>query len=521
MPRPPRIPAARHAARHAARRAVRAALLAGAAALPARAPLGAQAAVGRPAPAAALETTLDAIARAPVARGEVAGLSVVVRRGRDTLLARGYGLADREAGTPMTVGHVLPIASLTKQFAAAAVLRFLEQGRLGLDDPVALHLPGAAAGAALQGRPVTVRQLLTHTAGLPDFADRPDPAEPGGPGAGRLGPALPESTLARVRGVPFDFAPGAELRYSNTGYLLLGMLVERLAGEPLDRHLARTLFRPAGMATARGCGAPVPGYRHRRAGLERAAWMEPSVAHAAGGTYLCASALDLTAWNAALHGGRVLRPASYATMTTGATVGGAGGAGRTLRSRYGFGVLLTPLAGRHAVHHGGDVRGFTSHLAYLPGDSLSVALLLNTEGPVRPAALADRLAAAVLGDAPAAEPAGGPAPSPRDLAPLAGRYGDGSAAFAASGDGLAFVWDGGPPEPLRWLGGTTFTNGPARFTFETRAGAPPAVWADLGVGRPRRGGRALGAARRRGPAARGAPTVTPPGSATSVPSVIR
>jgi hypothetical protein len=91
----------------------------------------------------------------------------------------------------------------------------------------------------------------------------------------------------------------------------------------------------------------------------------------------------------------------------------------------------------------------------------------------------------VLGDAPAATLAGGPAaepaPSPRDLAPLAGRYGDGPAAFAASGDGLAFVWDGGAPEPLRWLGGTTFTNGPARFRFETRAGAPPAVWADLGV----------------------------------------
>jgi D-alanyl-D-alanine carboxypeptidase len=162
------------------------------------------------------------------------------------------------------------------------VLRFVEQGRLGLDDPVARHLPGAAAGAALQGRPVTVRQLLTHTAGLPDFADRP---EPGGPGVGPPGPVPPESTLARVRGVPFDFAPGAELRYSNTGYLLLGMLVERLAGEPLDRHLARTLFRPAGMATARAaarrCRATATGARGSSA---RRGWSRASRTRRAGRT---------------------------------------------------------------------------------------------------------------------------------------------------------------------------------------------------------------------------------------------
>jgi CubicO group peptidase (beta-lactamase class C family) len=491
----------------------------GAAALLARAPLGAQPVGGRSgcraggrrrrARGRGARRALDAIARAPVARGEVAGLSVVVRRGRDTLLARGYGLADREAGTPMTVGHVLPIASLTKQFAAAAVLRFVEQGRLGLDDPVARHLPGAAAGAALQGRPVTVRQLLTHTAGLPDFADRPEPAEPGGPGAGRLGPAPPESTLARVRGVPFDFAPGAELRYSNTGYLLLGMLVERLAGEPLDRHLARTLFRPAGMATARGCGAPVPGYRHRRAGLERAAWMEPSVAHAAGGTYLCASALDLTAWNAALHGGRVLRPASYATMTTGATVGGAGG---TLRSRYGFGVLLTPLAGRHAVHHGGDVRGFTSHLAYLPGDSLSVALLLNTEGPVRPAALAERLVRGRAG-----RRAGGRA---------RGRAGALAAGPRAAGRALRRRFRGVRGERRR--AGVRLGRRAARAAalarrddVHERAGAlhvrDAGGGAADGVGRPRRGGRALGsgvATRRRC----GRPRASPPAATARTPA---
>jgi hypothetical protein len=160
--------------------------------------------------------------------------------------------------------------------------------------------------------------------------------------------------------------------------------------------------------------------------------------------------------------------------------------GDTVQARYGFGVAVSRLAGRRAVHHGGDVRGYATYLAYLPDDSLSVVLLMNTEGPVEHAALAARLAAAALGEAPAS--GGGPAAPPAAppaaaLARLAGRYGAAPGAapaeFVAAGDQLAFRWQGGPPEPLRPAGGTTFTNGASRFTFVARPGAAPAVWADL------------------------------------------
>ncbi|GLC25159.1 serine hydrolase domain-containing protein [Roseisolibacter agri] len=416
---------------------------------------------------------LDSIAGAPVARGDVAGLTVVVRRGGDTLLARGYGHVDLARAVPMTVDRVFPIASLTKQVAAAAVLRLVERGVVGLDDDVRRHVPDAPT----QGRRITVRQLLTHTAGLPDFADRPDPDST------RARDVRPMETLARVRGLPLDFAPGTQLRYSNTGYLLLGMLLERHAGVSFAEHVTRTLLRPAGAATAGYCGvragatAPVSGHRRTREGLrvvERP--LHPSVAHAAGGTHLCASALDLAAWNDALHRGRVLAPASYAAMTTGALVRGAGA--DTLRARYGFGLALSTLAGRRARHHGGDVGGYASYLAYLPDDSLSIVLLLNTEGPVRHVALAEQLIAAALG--PAAPERETPVrASPATLDALAGAYGDGPAAFARSGDGLAFVWDGGPPEPMRQVAPLAFTNGASRFTFVVRPGAPPAVWADL------------------------------------------
>jgi hypothetical protein len=201
--------------------------------------------------------------------------------------------------------------------------------------------------------------------------------------------------------------------------------------------------------------------------------------------HVCASAPELAAWSAALHGGRVLRPASYAAMTTGAVVRSA--AGDSLRARYGFGVALSALAGRRAVHHGGDVTGYAAYLAYLPDDSLTVALLMNTEGPVRHVDLAERLVAAALGAAPPA-PAPGAGPTAAALARLPGRYGDAPAAFVLAGDRLAFVWAGGAPEPLAWAGGDTFTNGPSRFTFVARPGDEPAVWADLTyvVGRWRR-----------------------------------
>jgi CubicO group peptidase (beta-lactamase class C family) len=421
---------------------------------------------------AQLLATLDSIAGAPVTRGETAGLAVVVLHGRDTLLARGYGRADVARGDSMTVGHVFPIASLTKQLAAAAVLRLVEQGTVGLDDPITRHLPDAP----VQGRRVTIRQLLTHTSGLPDFADRPDPDSTYGR------EVRPTTTLARVRGLPFDFAPGTELRYSNTGYLLLGMLLERHTGVPFAEHVTRTLLRPAGTTSAGYCGgrsgstAAVPGYRWQGGVLRAVQPLHPSVAHAAGGTHLCASALDLAAWNAALHHGRTLRPASYAEMTRGAVVRGP--SGDSLRARYGFGVALSELAGRRAVHHGGDVAGYASYLAYLPDDSLSVVLLMNTEGPVRHVALAEQLVEAALGTAPAA-PAPTDGPTRAALTRLTGRYGDGPGAFALAGDRLAFVWQGGPPEPMRWTGGQTFANGPSRFSFITRPGAPPAVWADL------------------------------------------
>ncbi|MGZ8413317.1 MAG: serine hydrolase domain-containing protein [Gemmatirosa sp.] len=434
---------------------------------------------GRAQPPASLRAraALDSVAAATVARGQAAGLVAVAVRGRDTLVARAYGRADVENDVPMSLGHVFQLASITKQFTAVAVLTLVDSGLVALDAPIARYLPDAP----VRGQPMTVRQLLGHTAGIPDFAEE---------ARSRVIRRLdvpPESTLALVRDTPLYFAPGALMRYSNTGFVLLGQLVERVGRKPYAAYVEERVLRPAGATSARFCDpeALVPriarGYALGPSGLRPAGFISPHVPWAAGG--FCGTAADLTAWNAALHGargGRLLSPSSYAELTRAGTVHD----GR--RTRYGLGLSLVEVAGRRAYQHGGDINGFTTFTAYLPDDSLSVTVLVNTQGPTRPDVVAAALVRAALGPVPATR-----AVAPRDLAPFTGRYG-GDVVFTVVGDAagapaLRMARGPLPPVVLRFdrrdAGGVTFTDGRARYTFDPAPGGvhSPALWADLGV----------------------------------------
>ncbi|GJG86087.1 hypothetical protein tb265_12680 [Gemmatimonadetes bacterium T265] len=435
---------------------------------------------------------LDSVAAGSVGRGRAAGFVVLAVRGRDTLAARAYGLADVENGAPLGVEHVFQFASITKQFTAAAVLTLVDAGRVALDTPVARYLPeDAAARAVLRGRPVTVRQLLGHTSGVPDYAESP-----------RLGAVsrldLPsDSLLAAARDMPFYFAPGDQMRYSNTNYALLGRLIEGVSGEPYAAYVEAHVLRPAGATHAHFCNpeALVPhlarGYAMGDSGLRPAAYISPRLPWAAGG--FCGTAGDLTAWNVAVHaarGGRVLSPAAYAELTRPGVVRG----GRP--TRYGLGVMLSDLAGRRAVAHGGDINGFTTYTAYLPDDSVSVTVLVNTQGPTRTVPIAAAVVEAALGP-PAAPRTPGATPPAAVFDAAAGRYGDDVvvAAAADSAGRRVLRLTRGPLPPVllrpaaRGPDGWTFTDGVARYTFEpspasapagARAGSP-AVWADWGV----------------------------------------
>jgi D-alanyl-D-alanine carboxypeptidase len=422
---------------------------------------------------------VDSIVRDALERDVMAGMAVVVLRGDDTLLARGYGRADVENDVPMSVDHVFQLASITKQFTAAAVLVLVEDGLVELDEPVTRYLPDAP----VQGRPVTVRQLLAHTSGVPDVAESPRLS------AIKRLDLPPDSVLALIDGTPLYFEPGDQMRYSNTGFLLAGQLIERVSGAPYAALVEERVLRPAGAERARFCDpeAMVPrlarGYAAGPDGLRPAPFISPRVPFSAGG--FCGTAGDLVAWNAALHGsagGPVLSPGVYAEMTGPATVRD----GR--RTRYGLGLGLGELAGRRALWHGGDIDGFTTFTAYLPNDSLNVTVLINTQGPTRPDAVAAATVVAALGELPEPDPG----PAPPDLEPFAGVYG-GDVVVEAVGEGespvLRLTRGPMPPALLRYAGsddrGWTFTDGRARYAFVAPppGGGPasPAVWADLGV----------------------------------------
>jgi CubicO group peptidase (beta-lactamase class C family) len=366
------------------------------------------------------------VAAAALAGGRVAGLSIAVSVGGRPVVVRGYGLADRERPTPATAATVYRIASVTKQITAAAVLRLVEQGRLELDADVRRYLPELDT----QGRSLPLRRLLDHTAGLPDFSELPELDT-----LARAAPsrAARRDTLARlVTRRPALFAPGTMMAYTNSDYLLLGLVLERVTGRPYGAFVRDEVLARAGMRATAYCSDSTPapqlarGYEPtpRRgtggaataapaaalapAGLRPARALDNTWAFAAGS--LCATVQDLDAWNRALHGGRILGPAAYRTLTTPGTLAD----GTPLR--YAAGLAVTDVDGRRAYFHGGTIDGFVTQLVYFPDDSLSIAVAVNTWNTVDPAELARAIAASVHGAAPAPPPFRGRA------AALAGEY---------------------------------------------------------------------------------------------------
>ena len=345
--------------------------------------------------------TIDSLAAAFLADGPVAGVSVAVVKGRDTILMKGYGLADVENDVPATARTVHRIGSITKQFTAAAVVRLAEQGKLSLDDTLGRLLPGTPASWS----GVTVRRLLNHTSGIRSYTG--------------LGPRWqrrwredlsPDTIVGLVREDTLDFRPGTQWRYNNTGYVLLGMIIERVAGKPYATYLEEEFYRPLGLSQTYYCSQQ-PIIKHRAQGYGRsggqlvnAEYLSMTQPFSAGA--LCSTAGDLVAWQRALVSGRVVRPESYQAMTTPESLTD----GKPLT--YGYGIGVGTLEGRRKVAHGGGINGFITELAYYPSDSLHVVVLANT-APSNPGRLGEQIARVVLGlplaPAPAAR-AGAPGP---------------------------------------------------------------------------------------------------------------
>jgi D-alanyl-D-alanine carboxypeptidase len=327
-----------------------------------------------------LEPFVDSVAEAVVESGESVGLSVGIAKGDQLWLAKGYGLANLELQAPATAESVFRIGSITKQFTAAAVLLLAEDGKLSLDDPLTQFLPEYPT----QGNEVTVRHLLQHTSGIKSFTSLPSYRRD------VHQPTTHEQIIDRFKDEPFDFAPGEKFSYCNSGYYLLGVIVEKASGQTYqeflkervlgvlelkdtfyDRHGLIIPNRAAGYAKSWG-----PGVRN-------ADYVNMGQPFAAGA--LASTVGDLIRWQRGLVNQKLLKPASWQAMTTRGKLND----GKT--SSYGLGLFLRKLDDQPTIRHGGGINGFRSDLSFFPDTDITIAVLTNTEG-ARPEKITDRIA---------------------------------------------------------------------------------------------------------------------------------
>jgi len=348
------------------------------------APLAAGAQTQASADRSVLVARIDSLVASHLTAGPAPSVALAVVRGRDTIVFRGYGLAHRESRRAAGPTTIYEIGSLTKQYTAAAIMRLVEQGTVTLDDDLSRHVPSFP----LQGKRVTIRQLLNHTSGIHSYTNSPTWRT-------RWADDLPpDSIVGVVARDTFDFAPGTDYRYNNTGYVLLGMVIERASGTSYADFLEREFFRPLGLRQTGYCPSRTTdtsfaaGYSRKDGAFVPAEYLSMTHPHAAGA--LCASVRDYLMWQRALHGGRVVSPASYAAMTTPDTLP----SGR--RHNYGFGLSVTPIGSHRAIVHSGGINGFATMQAYLPAESLSVIAFTNTDA-ASPGPLTLNIARAVLG----------------------------------------------------------------------------------------------------------------------------
>jgi D-alanyl-D-alanine carboxypeptidase len=372
-----------------------------------------------------LAARIETIVTAALERQHLPGVSVAVARDGNVLFARGYGFRNVGERLPANPDTIYSIASISKQFTAAAVMQLAERGMLRLDDRVTRYFPGHPYGEGIE-----LRHLLSHTSGIPDYfpleeLDRVAFSE-----------ARPNEIIESVLNRDAAFAPGAEYQYCNTGYVMLGAIIERIAELSYAQYLQTNFFDPLKMTRTGIDDTPAihhnlaVGYTSYVLGpWELARDYHPTWEFATGGMY--STVVDILKWNWALRAGRVVSAPSLALMTARARLND----GRALD--YGFGLSVSEAAGLREIRHTGGLPGTSTDNATYPDAGVDIVVFVNHDSCsmyatiVRPilALLADRPAAA----APAAERSTLPVSSGLDeppfartwiLAAAAGRIGD-------------------------------------------------------------------------------------------------
>lgn len=315
--------------------------------------------------------TIDRFVRSEMERQQIPGVALAVVKHGKIVKAKGYGLANIEHSVPVIQQTVFQSASVGKQFTAAGVLLLAEEGKLGLDDPISRYLTNAPP--TWQG--ITVRHLLNHTSGIPEYNTQKE--------FNLCQDYSEEELVTLAAGLKLNFAPESDWKYSDTGYVLLGVIVHRVTGIFYGDFLQERIFKPLGMTSTRVINETNI-ILHRAAGYEliggevkNQAWLSPSLNTMAHGS-LYFTVLDVASWDAALYTDNPLSARIREQMWTAARFGN--GATTSLKmggGSYGCGWGLDTVAGHRVVQHGGSGQGFKTYIARFLDDGLTVILLCN------------------------------------------------------------------------------------------------------------------------------------------------
>ncbi len=330
----------------------------------------------------AADKSTDEVAKfvqAEMHRQHIPGLTLLVSQNGKPIRTEGYGLSNVELNVPAKPETIFQSGSVGKQFTATAVMMLVEAGKVGLEDPLTKYFPDAPATWSQ----VTVRELLSHTAGFTDYPEdfdlRKDYSE--------------DEFLKIIEGIPLAYPPGSSWSYSNLGYVTLGILIHKVTGQFYGDYLQEKIFRPLGMATARIINEAdiIPnrsaGYRLVNGKLKNQEWVSPLTNTTADGS-LYFSILDLAKWDAALYTEKLLKKSTLEQMWTVTPLLD----GKPNSGHYGYGWFIEVNDGHRVIEHEGEWQGFETQISRYVDDKLTVVVLTNLAS-----AEPDRIAHGVAG----------------------------------------------------------------------------------------------------------------------------
>jgi len=307
---------------------------------------------------------VDQYVQSEMQRRHIPGLALLVARDGQIVYAQGYGVSNLELQVPVKPETIFQSGSMGKQFTATAVMMLVEQGKVRLEDPLTRYFPGAPAS----WKRVTVRELLSHTAGFGDypakFDFRRDYTE--------------DELLQMVENIPLAYPPGTKWAYSNLGYLTLGILIHRVTGEFYGDYLHEHVFAPLGMTATRVISEAdvIPnrssGYLWTKGAWKNQDWVSPTLNTTADGA-LYFTILDLAKWDAALYTEKLLKRNTLDQMWTVAKFND----GQPNTGHYGFGWFIDNRHGHRVIEHEGQWQGFNTNISRYVDDKLTVVVLTN------------------------------------------------------------------------------------------------------------------------------------------------